>query len=194
MVLRCVNLPAMHVLPKHIYYVLRLSLNLFLLSSGKTFTSFLCIFSLLPCLPHWLIWDGGRVSPNFYALHFCQVLHWTRAVLLIDRVLDSLHWVTYALKFWQNIHFWRLSPCPNITCPTMQSFHGNKTFFLSFIRIISLFHSICYFHGNKTFFLPHFLDFTDLIASFSCYKQGKVLTSFGSSYIVCTCCAIWLKV
>jgi len=76
----------------------------------------------------------------------------------------------------------------------MYAFWDNKTFPLSFIRIHPLFHSIFYFHGNKTFLSTSSSWFSYLIDLLSCYKLGKIVTSFESPYMVCTCCVIWLEV
>lgn len=85
-------------------------------------------------------------------------------------------------------------PSHDCTPHTMHSLWDNKTFPLSFIRILPLFHSIFYFHGNKTFLSTSQSWFSYLMDLLSCYKLGKMLTSFESPYMVCTCCIIWLEV
>ena len=63
-------------------------------------------------------------------------------------------------------------PSHDCTPHTMHSLWDNKTFPLSFIRILPLFHSIFYFHGNKTFLSTSSCWFSYLIDLLFCYKLG----------------------
>ena len=70
---------------------------------------------------------------------------------------------------------------------TMPSFQDNKTFPSLSLESILSFTPIFTFMATKHSFFPHFVSFIYLIALLSWYKLGKMLTSFESPYMVCTC-------
>ena len=79
---------------------------------------------------------------------------------------------------------------PQQCTPSKTTKHSLSLSLESFLPVTPIFTSI----ATKHSFLPHFLRFTYLIALLSWYKLKKILTSFESPYMICTCCVIWLEV